>query len=48
MVAALVALLTLGLGWVEDLAARRRPQIIPLPKRTRVPILEEQPQPVPA
>ncbi|MGI5237124.1 acyltransferase family protein [Dactylosporangium sp. CA-139066] len=48
LVAALVALLVLGLGWVEDLAAKRRPQLFPLPKRAPVPRLEEQPQPVPA
>ncbi|WP_433049643.1 acyltransferase family protein [Dactylosporangium sp. CS-033363] len=48
MVVTLTALLVLAFGWVEDLAARRKPQIIPMPKRAPVPRAVEQPQPVPA
>jgi peptidoglycan/LPS O-acetylase OafA/YrhL len=49
LVAALVVLTVLAFGWVEDLAARRRPQLIPLRTRTRqVSPLQDQPQPVAA
>jgi len=48
MVFTLVAVLVLGLGWVEDLAARRRPKLIPLPDRTPALRVQELPQPVPA
>ncbi|WP_433208975.1 acyltransferase family protein [Dactylosporangium sp. CS-047395] len=48
MVVTLTAILVLAFGWVEDLAARRKPQIIPMPKRVIVPRAVEQPQPVPA
>jgi peptidoglycan/LPS O-acetylase OafA/YrhL len=48
LVFSLVALVVLALGWVEDLAARRRPKLVPLPGRTAVRRHEEQPQPVPA
>lgn len=47
MVAVAVVLAVLGLGWVEDLAARRRPRLIPLPARRTAPLPAEQPQPVP-
>jgi peptidoglycan/LPS O-acetylase OafA/YrhL len=48
LVFALVALIVLGLGWVEDLAARRKPQLVPLLTRAPATRLDEQPQPVPA
>ncbi|MEU7869754.1 acyltransferase [Dactylosporangium sp. NPDC049140] len=48
LVVALVAVLVLALGWVEDLAAKRRPQLVPMPKRASVPRAVEQAQPVPA
>jgi peptidoglycan/LPS O-acetylase OafA/YrhL len=44
----LVGAVVLSLGWVEDLAARRRPQLVPLPRRTPAPRLQEHPAPVPA
>ncbi|MET7399484.1 acyltransferase [Dactylosporangium sp. NPDC005572] len=44
----LVAAVVLTIGWVEDLAARRRPQIIPAPARSRSRVLEERPAPVAA
>ncbi|GAB3859258.1 acyltransferase family protein [Dactylosporangium cerinum] len=47
LVFALVTLVVLGLGWVEDLAARRKPKLIPLPTRTSARGLEDQAQPVP-
>ena len=46
LVFSLVIVVVLALGWVEDLAARRRPQLLPVPKRAPVPRLDEQPQPV--
>jgi peptidoglycan/LPS O-acetylase OafA/YrhL len=48
LVFALVSLVVLALGWVEDLAARRRPKLIPLPTRAPSERIEERPQPVPA
>ena len=47
LVFALVTLVVLTLGWVEDLAARRRPRLVPLPSRASAGRLEERPQPVP-
>jgi peptidoglycan/LPS O-acetylase OafA/YrhL len=47
LVFALVILVVLGLGWVEDLAARRRPRLIPLPTRAPSGRIEERAQPVP-
>ncbi|GAA0728088.1 acyltransferase [Dactylosporangium roseum] len=43
----LVAVVVLSLGWVEDLAAKRKPQLVPLPKRTRAAVPEHA-APVPA
>ncbi|MER7005723.1 acyltransferase [Dactylosporangium sp. NPDC000555] len=49
LVAALVVVAVFGLGWVEDLAARRKPRLIPVPAGAPAPSrLEERPQPVPA
>ncbi|WP_433079166.1 acyltransferase family protein [Dactylosporangium sp. CA-052675] len=48
LVGVLTAAIVLSLGWVEDLAAKRRPQLWPLPKRSPAPRAVEQPQPVPA
>ena len=47
LVFALVTLVVLGLGWVKNMAARRKPRLIPLPVRTPASRLEEQPRPVP-
>ncbi|GAA3451087.1 acyltransferase family protein [Dactylosporangium matsuzakiense] len=46
MVVVLTAILVLAFGWVEDLAAKRKPQIIPTPKRVVIPRVVEEPQPV--
>jgi hypothetical protein len=34
---AMLSVIVLALGWVEDLAARRRPRLSPLPARRRAP-----------
>ncbi|GAA2613036.1 acyltransferase [Dactylosporangium fulvum] len=43
----LVAVVVLSLGWVEDLAAKRKPQLIPMPKRNPAAVPEHA-TPVPA
>ncbi|NJC65072.1 acyltransferase [Planosporangium flavigriseum] len=44
-VAALIVVAVVGFGWVEDLAARRRPAIIPHGERTRAAPPAAQPEP---
>jgi hypothetical protein len=44
----MLAVAVLALGWVEDVAARRRARLSPFPARRPVPVEVAIPEPVPA